>query len=133
MLNVFSNIKPEFSNVFINPIHLDGNEYINNLYKEIEDKKKIGIRSRNLIKYYFKYYSKLDTSIVHWHWFQSNTISQLIINIWVLICLYIYKISGANIVWTIHNLHPHSNKFKCCNKIFVASLIVLLIKFSKII
>lgn len=116
-MNIFSEIRPEYSIVFINPIHLDGNEYINNLYKEIEDKKKKGIRSRNLIKYYFKYYSKLDSSIIHWHWFQTNSISQLILNVWVLICLFIYKISGAKIVWTIHNLYPHSNKFKRSNKI----------------
>lgn len=116
-MNIFSEIRPDFSIVFINPIHLDGNEYINNLYKEIDDKKKKGIRSRNLIKYYFKYYSKLDSCIIHWHWFQTNSISLLIINSWVLICLFIYKISGAKIVWTIHNLYPHSNKFKCSNKI----------------
>ena len=116
-MNIFSNIKPEFSTLFINPINLDGNEYIVNLYKEIEDEKKIGIRSRNLIKYYFKYHSKLDSSIVHWHWFQFNSISQLMINVCVLICLSIYKISGVKIVWTVHNLYPHSEKFKLLNKI----------------
>lgn len=117
MLNIFSKIRPDFSILFINPIHLVGNKYIDNLYKEIEDKKKKGIKSRNLLKYYFKYYYILESSIIHWHWFQINSFKQLIINSWVLICLFIYKISGAKIVWTIHNLYPHTNNFKNSNKI----------------
>lgn len=71
----------------------------------------------------FKRAMKLDYDLIHVHWpelfLNSNYfLKALLYSILFLVVLGIAKLAGKKVVWTIHNLTPHSIKYPRLNSIF---------------
>jgi hypothetical protein len=59
-----------------------------------------------------------ERSVVHYHWFEFSDIQGFFILLWKLFLLLTYRIVGGNIIWTVHNKHPHRNNFYLLNTHF---------------
>lgn len=102
------------------------NPYLKLLYDDINE---IPIISVNPIlpKFLFKKF-KGEKSIVHYHWLEFCNLKEFIILTYKLFLLFIYKLSGGEIVWTMHNLTPHCKKYKKVN-FFIRKWMIRIIKF----
>lgn len=89
------------------------NPYLKLLYDDLNE---ISVNSVNPIlpKFLFKKF-KGEKSVVHYHWLEFCNLKEFLILIYKLFLLFIYKLSGGEIVWTMHNLTPHCKKFKKAN------------------
>ena len=59
-----------------------------------------------------------EKSIVHYHWLHFFNITSLLIVLWKLCLLIMYKFAGGKIVWTVHNKYPHVKKYLNLNFTF---------------
>lgn len=59
-----------------------------------------------------------EKSIVHYHWLDFSTITGFITLLWKMSLLLMYKAMGGNIVWTVHNMRPHTSAFPMLNNWF---------------
>jgi glycosyltransferase involved in cell wall biosynthesis len=93
--------------------------YLYQLYKEfINNPASIKIESFNALHLPRIFISRLksEKSILHYHWFEFEDFKSFIGIYWKLFWIISYKIFGGKIVWTVHNLNPHHNKFLYLNK-----------------
>ena len=56
-------------------------------------------------------------AVLHYHWFEVQDLKSLVGIFWKLLWIFLYKIIGGKIVWTVHNKYPHTNRSKNFNKI----------------
>lgn len=118
LYNEYLKIEPNIKILYITPsIESDTNDYLKLLYSEII--KKIPHKSLKNIDYPLLCLKKIknEKSIVHHHWFETRSEKGILITLWKLFWLFIYKLLGGKIIWTIHNKFPHDKKFFYFNKI----------------
>lgn len=60
---------------------------------------------------------KNERSILHYHWFEVNDVQSFFGMIWKLLWIFLYRICGGKIVWTVHNKYPHNRRYFRLNKI----------------
>ncbi len=63
-------------------------------------------------------YRKLlgENSILHHHWWEFDDFRSLLNVLWKLVWISVYKLLGGKIIWSIHNLEPHHNRYVKLNK-----------------
>lgn len=59
-----------------------------------------------------------ERSIVHHHWLEFSDFQGLLVLLWKMGTLLLYKFTGGNIVWSVHNKYPHRNKHLFINSFF---------------
>ncbi len=69
-----------------------------------------------------------EKSIVHYHWLEFSDPRGLLVLLWKLCSLLIYKLLGGNIVWTVHNQFPHRKNFLYLNRFFYRLMAIIAIK-----
>jgi len=55
-------------------------------------------------------------SIVHHHWFECHHLASLLNMIYKLFLLSCYRLLGGKLVWTVHNISPHHNRYRFMNQ-----------------
>ena len=63
-----------------------------------------------------------EKSIVHYHWLEFSDLQSLLVLLWKMGLLLLYKFTGGNIVLSVHNKHPHKKKFLSINNFFRRSI-----------
>jgi len=59
-----------------------------------------------------------EKNIVHYHWLGFSNLRELFVLLWKISIVLFYRITGGRIVWTVHNIHPHKNKYSSMNRMF---------------
>ncbi|MED4046586.1 glycosyltransferase family 4 protein [Priestia aryabhattai] len=103
-------------NVWMLPKHSETNKY-NSLFSDSIEQTGVNVknfRQRHIFRI-------KNNDILHFHWihslYQSNyKLFFIIKSIILIMILKIIKVRGGKIVWTVHNLYPHSFKFKKLEK-----------------
>ncbi len=108
------------------------NPYLKLLYESI---KEIPVESVNPLvpKFLFRKFCG-EKSLVHYHWLEFCNIKEFLILIYKLSLLFIFVLSGGEVVWTMHNLTPHCKKYKKLNFIirkWMTSIIKFIILHSE--
>ncbi len=111
-------IEPKIEELYVAPWpENSSNEYLELLYQNISNKIKINNLPRETYPFLFLYKISGKEIIVHQHWFDSDSYKTSLIIIWKLFWLFMFRITGGKIVWTIHNKYPHHGTFVYFNKI----------------
>lgn len=102
------------------------NPYLELLYEDV--KKEISINSVNPLIPKFLYRKIFgEKSVVHYHWLEFCNAKEFLILAYKLSMLFIYLLSGGEVVWTMHNLTPHCKKFKKSN-LFIRKWMLSIVK-----
>lgn len=122
MLEAYDSINIKFDLVYSDPAanQSDENNYVDLLYQEVLTRYKILGMDRKFNKFEYVVISfKVLTGkkvLVHHHWLECNSFKTLLLVIYKLFFLSIFRLLGGNLIWTIHNEYPHSRKFMFINK-----------------
>ncbi len=113
--DIYSSLGSQYSYVFVVPkIRSDYpiSDYLYLLYKPLLAEAKYNIESVSVFGHYKFVFKALFSKkvILHYHWLEFQDTKSLIGMPWKLLCIYFFKLFGGKIVWTIHNLEPHSRK-----------------------
>lgn len=102
------------------------NPYLKLLYENI---KEIPVESVNpLVPKFLIRKFRGERSIVHYHWLEFCNIKEFIILMYKLSLLFLFVLSGGEVVWTMHNLTPHCKKYKKLNFI-IRKWMISIVKF----
>lgn len=94
------------------------NPYLQLLYKDLLESPASGIRlsSTSLISPGIIFKRILgEKSVFHHHWFECRDVRTFLNSLWKIGILTIYKLLGGKIIWTVHNLRPHQQKWRRIN------------------
>lgn len=91
------------------------NAYLKLLYKNID----YDVKSLTKIKYINLFFNSFlnNSFIVHHHWFQTESKKSIFTLMWKIVWIFLLRIRGIEIIWTIHNKEPHNKKYVIINKI----------------
>lgn len=123
MLEAYDALNTKFDLIYSDPAvnQSDENNYVDLLYHEILTKYKVlGMGSKfNRFQYIFINFKVLTGKkvLVHHHWLECNSFKSILLIIYKLSFLSIFKLLGGTLIWTIHNEYPHSRKFMALNKL----------------
>jgi len=114
--DIYSSLDVQNSTVFVVPqIRFDypDTDYLFLLYKPILNSEKFTIKSTSIFGHY-KFVLKAATSkdvILHYHWLEFQDLKSILGTPWKLTCIFLFKLFGGKIIWTVHNLSPHTNRW----------------------
>ena len=94
------------------------NPYLQLLYKALLEKpsSEIKLSSNSLLTPGFVFKRIFgEKSVFHHHWFECRDVRTFLNTLWKIGILAIYKLFGGKIVWTVHNLRPHQQKWRRVN------------------
>lgn len=92
-------------------------DYLSLLYQPLSDSDNYSIQSLS----FFQHYKMVLTSIrskdviLHYHWLEFQDIKSLFGMPWKLFCIMLFKLFGGKIIWTVHNISPHQQKWISLN------------------
>lgn len=97
------------------------NSYLRQLYQPFFQSEP----ARNIIVTSFSFLSPVivlrrlggEQSLLHHHWFECRDLKSLLNALWKLYWIWIYRLAGGKVVWTIHNKYPHERKYHFLNRI----------------
>lgn len=115
--DIYSSLDLQNSTVFVVPkIRYDfpDSDYLYLLYKPILDSESYQIKDISFFQHYKFVFKALTTNntILHYHWLEFQDMKSLLGMPWKLLSILLFKILGGKVVWTIHNLSPHTGKWK---------------------
>ncbi len=124
LLNIYSNLLPGLEKVYVFP-HIERssrfNKYMSLLYRDLlkgEESSSVIINSASFFSPSIIVRRWLtEKSVVHHHWFECRDIISLLNAAWKLMWLFIYRLSGGKIIWTVHNKYPHNRKLMRTNSV----------------
>lgn len=118
--DAYQDLLPDVSAVYVMPsipAVAAQNPYLRLLFEPIENSG-INLRSTSrlsptiLLKPLFR-----EKSIVHHHWFECHSLFSLLNLIYKLKILFVYRLLGGKLVWTVHNLQPHHQRYRFANRL----------------
>jgi glycosyltransferase involved in cell wall biosynthesis len=100
-------------------LYNSSNEYLDLLYKDVVDISELEVVSMSRYGHPMLFFRKLigERSILHHHWFEIGSVKAIPFIAWKLLWLKLYRMSNGEIIWTIHNIYPHNEKYSLLNKI----------------
>ncbi|MBO6621166.1 MAG: hypothetical protein JJ892_02945 [Balneola sp.] len=113
--DIYSSLGSQYSSVFVVPkirSNYPNSDYLYLLYKPLLNAAEYNIESVSVFGHYKFVFKALFSKkiILHYHWLEFQDAKSLIGMPWKLLCIYFFKLCGGKIIWTIHNLEPHSQK-----------------------
>lgn len=126
LLQEYENILPSVRKVYVVPLFnlkLKESDYMYLLYKDIIEGKidsSISIESLSVFAHPKFFFKKIigEKNLLHYNWLEVTDLKSLFGMLWKLFWITAYKLIGGRIIWTVHNIFPHSNNYKTANKIF---------------
>lgn len=97
-------------------------DYLYNLYRtclEPAESREHSVRIESLsvfTHYRFVWAQWTDRPVLlHYHWLEFQDVKAAAGILWKLFCIFLYKLLGGKLVWTIHNKEPHRGKWLTLN------------------
>jgi glycosyltransferase involved in cell wall biosynthesis len=88
-------------------------DYLYQLYKPLIENSEYDIKSVSILGHIKFVFSALFTKniVLHYHWLEFQDLKSILGMPWKLLSMLLFKLFGGNLVWTIHNLEPHNQKW----------------------
>ena len=94
-------------------------DYLYLLYSDIIENRsdQFKVKSVSFWKHWlFVFKALLSRNVVlHYHWLECTDLKSLAGMIYKLVCIFLFKAVGGNLVWTVHNKMPHDDRFRKFN------------------
>ncbi len=113
---VYSAFGEKISKVYVVPLirfNHPETDYLYLLYEKMLSENTYSILSLSVFGHFKPILSRLrnQETILHYHWLHFQDLKALTGMPWKLFCIWLYKLLGGNLVWTVHNLTPHDQKW----------------------
>ena len=116
LFDVYSSLGIKTEEVFVVPkirYHAPKTDYLYLLYKPIIQSNEIEVDSVSALNHYQfvlrAMFSK--NAVLHYHWLEFQDLKALVGMPWKIVCIWLFTLFGGKLVWTIHNLEPHNQKW----------------------
>ena len=115
--DIYSRVQPNYKHVYVVPLirfDFPATDYLYLLYKSfIDSDLKIKVHSTSAVSHWKFVIAQLLSKkpILHYHWLEFQDFKSLIGMVYKLKLIWLYKILGGKLVWTVHNLMPHDGKW----------------------
>ena len=88
-------------------------DYLYLLYKDLIESEKYRIETISIFRHFKLVTGILENrnAILHYHWLEFQDIKSLLGMPWKIMCIWLFKLLGGKIIWTIHNEFPHDQNF----------------------
>ncbi len=117
LTELYQRLDKPFDKVFVVPLIRYGfkkTDYLYLLYKDlIESTKKPIVESISVFGHYRFVLGALLSrrTVLHYHWVEFQDLRSLSAMPYKLLCIFLYKLFGGTLVWTVHNRIPHDKNF----------------------
>ncbi len=115
--DIYSRVLDGYKIVFVVPLirfDLQKSDYLFLLYSELFNKEPdINIHSTSALGHWKFLLSQIfgNKPVLHYHWLEFQDVKSMLGMIYKMKLLWLYKLFGGKLVWTVHNLHPHDGKW----------------------
>lgn len=123
LFGIYKRLRTEPLHLFVVPLiryDYPSTDYLTNLYLPIrQDHPEIIIHSTSALKHYEFVLAQLfgKQPILHYHWLEFQDWKSLLGMPYKLFCIAIFSLLGGKLVWTIHNLVPHTKRWIKVNRL----------------
>lgn len=113
---IYASVNPDAKTIYVVPLirySLKKSDYLYLLYEQLINGEKYEIESISVFNH-FKLVAGIlrnKNAILHYHWLEFQDFKSLLGMPWKIACIYLFKMLGGNIVWTLHNEFPHDQKY----------------------
>ncbi len=117
LITIYNKLVPNLKSLYVIPLiryNYPKSDYLCLFYKGIiESNNPPKIISTSVWSHFRFTFARLLTNrcLVHYHWFECQDKRAVLGMIYKWLCLFLYKLAGGKLVWTIHNKMPHNKKF----------------------
>tara|TARA_R110002124_G_scaffold261859_2_gene427832 strand:+ start:3746 stop:4762 length:1017 start_codon:yes stop_codon:yes gene_type:complete len=96
----------------INFTHSDS-DYLYQLYKPLLELQEYQIQNVTIFDHFKFVVSAIISKkvLLHYHWLEFQDLKSMMGMPWKLLCILLFKLFGGTLVWTVHNLEPHDQKW----------------------
>lgn len=115
--DIFSLLRVDYKHVFVVPLirfNYPKTDYLYLLYSSLlQDHVDVEIHSTSAAGHIKFVFAQIlgKNPVLHYHWLEFQDYKSLIGMIYKIKLIWIYKLLGGNLVWTIHNIKPHDGKW----------------------
>lgn len=123
LLELYARVNSSVSTVYVVPLiryNFKQTDYLYLLYKDlIESDSETIVESISFFAHFQFVLGALlnKNTILHYHWLEFQDFKSLAGMPYKLLCIALYSFLGGKIIWTIHNLIPHDNRYLPLHKI----------------
>lgn len=114
--DIYTSLGIDKGTIFVAPLirhdHSDS-DYLYQLYKPLFDLDQYEIQSVSIFGHIKFVLSSIlnKKALLHYHWLEFQDFKSLLGMPWKLLCILLFKLFGGTIIWTVHNLEPHDQKW----------------------
>ena len=114
---LYSKVSSRVSTVYVVPLirySFPKTDYLYQLCKQfLEKPSETEIKSIGVFTHYKFVLDAIfrRNTILHYHWLEFQDLKSLSAMPYKLFCIWLYQLFGGNIIWTVHNVTPHDEKF----------------------
>ena len=124
LLKEYQDLVHDVKKVFVVPLisfQFKKTNYLYLLYRKfIEGEKDYGINIESLSVFAHPKIVlgrlKKEKSLLHYHWLEISDFQSLTGMVWKLFWISLFKLMNGKIIWTVHNIFPHSNNYIFLNR-----------------
>lgn len=126
---VYTSVNPEANIIYVVPLirySHKKSDYLYLLYEELIEADKYRIESVSVFNHFKLITGKLTqkNAILHYHWLEFQDLKSLLGMPWKLCCVFLFKLLGGNIVWTLHNEYPHDQKYLKLHSFYIRKWLI---------
>lgn len=119
---LYSSVNDRAKTIYVVPLirySHQKSDYLYLLYKKLIEEDEFTLRSISVYDHYKLVIGILRSkqAILHYHWLEFQDLKSLLGMPFKLLCIFLFKLLGGNIVWTIHNKFPHDQRYLKLHKI----------------
>jgi len=114
--DIYTSLDVSEGTIFVVPSirskHSDS-DYLYQLYKPLIESSSYHVKSLTIFEHFIILVPALlrRKVILHYHWLEFQDLKSMLGIPWKLLCIFLFKLFGGKLVWTIHNLEPHDQKW----------------------
>ncbi|SMO33984.1 glycosyltransferase [Gracilimonas mengyeensis] len=113
---VYASVNAEAKTIYVVPLirySHKKSDYLYLLYQDLIESDRYQIESISIFNHVKLIFGALINKnvILHYHWLEFQDFKSLAGMPWKMACIFLFKIFGGNIVWTLHNEFPHDQKY----------------------
>lgn len=113
---IYASLNKHSDTIFVVPLirysHKQS-DYLYLLYKDLIESDEYTIKSISVFKHIKLLTGILRNrnAILHYHWLEFQDFKSLLGLPWKMTCIFLFKMLGGSIVWTLHNEFPHDQRY----------------------
>ncbi len=114
--DIYSSVNKDARIIYVVPLirySYKKSDYGYLLYKKLIEGDKYDVRSISILNHFKLVSGGLFNRnvILHYHWLEFQDVRALMGMPWKMLCIYLFRLLGGNIVWTLHNEFPHDQRY----------------------